>query len=74
MTARSRKWRSFWYGGGAASVNGGPPSQRLSNTRAGLTLSVPIARRQSIKAAYSRGASVRAGSNFRVYSAAWQIA
>jgi len=64
---------STWYGGGAARVNDGPPGTRLSNSRVGATLSIPVARRQSVKLNYSTGASVRAGSNFDTYSAAWQI-
>ena len=62
-----------WYGGGAVSVNGGAKSQRLANSRVGATLSVPLSRNQSVKIAYSRGASVRVGSNFESVGAAWQI-
>ncbi|MGE5346933.1 MAG: transporter [Acidithiobacillales bacterium] len=62
-----------WYGGGASHVNDGPPTGRLSNTRVGVTLSVPLGKRQSAKVSYSRGASVRAGSDFDIISAAWQI-
>ena len=45
----------------------------LDNTRIGVTLSVPLSRSQSVKLAYSRGASVRFGQNFETYGAAWQI-
>ena len=62
-----------WYGGGASSVNGGPKSSRLSNTRIGGTLSLPLSRNQSVKLAYSRGASVRVGSDFDSVGASWQI-
>jgi len=62
-----------WYGGGAASVGGGPKSGRLDNTRLGLTLSVPLTKSQSMKLAYSRGAAVRAGSNFSTIVAGWQL-
>ena len=62
-----------WYSGGASHVNGGPASSRQDNTRVGVTLSVPLGRSQSVKLAYSRGASVRFGQNFETYGAAWQI-
>jgi hypothetical protein len=62
-----------WYGGGDTHVNGGPGTGRLDNTRVGVTLSVPLSRSQSVKIAYSRGATVRFGSNFETVGAAWQI-
>ena len=62
-----------WYGGGAASVGGGPKSGRQDNTRCGLTLSLPVTASQSAKLAYSRGALVRAGSNFDTIIAGWQL-
>jgi hypothetical protein len=62
-----------WYGGGAARVNDGPPGTRLSNSRIGATLSIPVGKRQSVKASYSTGASVRAGQNFDTFAVAWQI-
>jgi hypothetical protein len=64
---------STWYGGGSARVNDGPPTTRLSNSRVGVTLSVPIGRRQSLKANYSTGASVRAGQDFNTFALAWQF-
>lgn len=62
-----------WYGGGDAHVNDGPGAGRLDNTRVGGTLSIPIGRQQSVKIAYSRGASVRFGQNFETIGAAWQM-
>jgi hypothetical protein len=62
-----------WYSGGASHINGGPATARQDNTRVGVTLSVPLARNQSVKLAYSRGASVRFGQNFETIGAAWQI-
>lgn len=62
-----------WYGGGAAHVNGGPATARLDNARVGGTLSIPLGRAQSVKVAYSTGASVRTGQNFDVLTAAWQL-
>ena len=62
-----------WYGGGSSSVDGGPPSARIDNSRYGGTLSLPVTKSQSLKLAYNRGAIVRAGSDFSVYLAAWQL-
>jgi hypothetical protein len=62
-----------WYGGGSVHVNGGPATARLSNTRTGGTLSVPLSRSQSFKFAYSRGAFVRVGQDFDTFSVGWQI-
>ena len=62
-----------WYGGGAASVGGGPKTGRLDNSRLGVTLSLPLTTSQSAKLGYSRGALVRAGSNFSSITTAWQL-
>lgn len=62
-----------WYGGGAASVEDGPKSERLDNSRYGATLSYPLNASQSLKVAYSRGAIVRVSSNFTTVSASWQL-
>jgi hypothetical protein len=62
-----------WYGGGAASVDNGPKSTKLSNSRYGATLSYPLSASQSLKIACSRGAFARAGSNFSTVSASWQL-
>jgi len=75
-TLRPGAWVALdatWYGGGASSTNGGPKSERLANTRVGATVSLPLSRSQSVKVAFSRGASVRVGTNFTSVIAAWQI-
>ena len=64
---------STWYGGGASHVNGGPGTARSNNTRIGGTISLPLGRGQSFKLAYSTGAAVRAGQDFKTLTAAWQI-
>jgi hypothetical protein len=74
-TFRRSLWISVqgnWYGGGAAHLDGGPPLQRFNNSRLGATLSVPVARSQSVKVSYSGGVSARFGSNFNTLSIAWQ--
>jgi outer membrane putative beta-barrel porin/alpha-amylase len=75
-TLRPSLWLAVdgtWYGGGSSSVGGGPKSGRLDNSRLGVTLSLPLTASQSAKFAYSRGAVVRAGSNFSTFIVAWQL-
>jgi hypothetical protein len=75
-TIRRQMWFAVdgtWYQGGAGYVNGGPPSTAQSNTRFGATLSLPLSKRQSLKVAYSAGATARTGSNFDTLGVAWQF-
>lgn len=72
-----RAWAAFdatFYSGGGAKVDGAEPVERVSNTRFGGTLSLPLARRQSLKFAYSTGGWVRLGSDFNTFSIAWSYA
>jgi hypothetical protein len=62
-----------YYYGGETSLDGGPDSALQSNTRTGLTVSIPVARRQAVKFACSRGVIVRFGSNFTTCTAGWQM-
>ena len=66
---KPRLWVSadinYWRGG-RTSVNGVEGSQTLqANSRFGVTGSVPLTRRQSIKISYSDGVIVRIGGNFQ---------
>ncbi len=63
---------STWYGGGVSTIGNGQPTQRQSNTRLGATLSVPIAKTQSIKVAYSSGVTGTIGADFNTLSIGWQ--
>jgi hypothetical protein len=63
---------STWYGGGASTAGNGAPTERQSNSRLGATLSVPIAKRQSIKIAYSSGVTGTIGADFTTVSVGWQ--
>jgi len=75
-TFRPRMWLAFdgtWYGGGATSINDAPPTTRLNNSRAGVTFAFPIRKGQSIKIAYSRGATARIGEKFSSLAVAWQF-
>lgn len=61
-----------WYRGGAARIDEGAPAGGVSNSRGGLTLSLPIGRQQSFKISYSDGVAVRTGTDFRTLAIAYQ--
>jgi len=75
-SVRPRLWIAAdgtWYWGGSSRVNDGEPSIPVRNTRLGVTMSIPIAKSQSFKVAYSKGAIVRTGTNFTTIAIAWQM-
>jgi hypothetical protein len=61
-----------WYSGGQTTVDGVFNADRQSNTRIGATLAVPIGHRQTIKAAWAKGASVRFGQDFTTVGVTYQ--
>lgn len=61
-----------YFTGGAATVEGFAPVNRESNSRLGLTLSIPLSRKDSIKLAGHTGAFTRAGVDFDVGIVAYQ--
>jgi len=63
-----------FYTGGVAYSNGVATNTRQSNSRAGLTCSLPIGKRQSIKLSVATGVSARVGSDFTTVGAAYQFA
>jgi len=63
---------STWYRGGQTRVDGIARADLQENTRVGLTLSIPVAARQSLKFTWSDGASTRIGGDFTTYGIAWQ--
>lgn len=74
-TVRPRLWlaaNATWYAGGRSVVNGGAPSASVNNSRLGVTASLPLGRRQSIKLSYGDGIIVRSGTNFRTLAVGWQ--
>jgi hypothetical protein len=76
-TFRPRLWVATdvtYYTGGAVTVDGAPTSGSLRNVRVGVTASMPLTQKQSLKFSYSNGAVTRVGGNFRSISAAWQYA
>jgi hypothetical protein len=75
-TLGRRSWiavNGTWYSGGRTAIDGVDKGDLLRNTRLGATYSLPIGTRQSLKAAYSAGATTRVGADFRTLSLAWQI-
>jgi hypothetical protein len=75
-TFRPRLWAAFnatWYSGGTTSVDGATKADLQRNTRIGATLSLPFARRHSLKISGSTGAATRVGTDFRTIAAAWQM-
>jgi hypothetical protein len=63
---------NFWYGG-RTSLNGlENPNTLLTDSRIGVTASVPLSAHQSLKVAYSDGTYIRFGGNFQNVSVAWQ--
>lgn len=76
MGRRIRGWMSldvnFWWGG-IASVFGIPnPSTKQTSSRLGGTISIPYAKHQSIKVAYSGGTYSRFGGDYQNLQVAWQ--
>jgi hypothetical protein len=74
-TIRPRAWIAgdwTWYHGGSAQSEGGNPTTALNNARGGVTLSMPVKKRYSLKVAYGSGIVARTGTNFRTISVGWQ--
>lgn len=71
----SRMWLAVngtYFGGGAASIDGGEKVDRLSSSRVGVTYSFSIDSRNSFKLFVHHGVSARVGTAFDAYGAAWQ--
>jgi Putative MetA-pathway of phenol degradation len=74
-TLRPRLWLAFnatYYDGGRTTIDGVKKDDRQSNSRYGLTLSMPVAQRQSLKLNWNDGATTRIGSDFSTWGIAWQ--
>lgn len=61
-----------FYTGGQTRVDGSKNDDRLENSRAGVTLALPVNRANSIKLYYSTAISGRRGSDFDTTGIAWQ--
>jgi hypothetical protein len=62
------------YRGGQTTTDGVTSSDVQSNTRLGITASLPINAKQSVKIAASTGVSTRTGTDFDTLAALWQYA
>jgi hypothetical protein len=62
---------NFWNGGRTA-INGVEGSDRQRNSRAGMTVALPVSQHQTLKFSYSRGTYVTIGGDYRTVSVAWQ--
>jgi hypothetical protein len=63
-----------FYAGGNSTVNDVVKDDRQSNSRIGLTVSMPVGKINSVKIACSTGAVIRFGANFTSVSVSWQTA
>ena len=61
-----------YYAGGKTYTNDLPGDTRQANTRVGVTVSVPLAKRHSVKVAASTGVDARIGSKFNTIGFAYQ--
>lgn len=62
-----------YYVGGRLYSNGVPGNTRQSNSRIGATVSIPVARRHTVKFSVASGVSSRVGTRFTTYGAAYQF-
>ncbi len=58
--------------GGQLYVNGSPSGEAQTNNRIGVSVSLPISRRQGLKFAVTLGLSTAAGNDYNTFSGAWQ--
>jgi len=61
-----------YYEGGRTTVNGVAKNDRQAGSRFGLTFSLPVAQRQSIKLFANSGLYARTGTDFDTVGLAWQ--
>jgi Putative MetA-pathway of phenol degradation len=74
-TFHPRWWVAFdanYFRGGRTSIDGVPNDDLQRNSRMGVTFALPLARQQSLKLSYSRGAYTNIGGNFASFGIAWQ--
>jgi hypothetical protein len=68
-------WASFdgnFWAGGRSTVNGIEKNDQQTASRLGFTVSLPMARNQSVKFSVSRGAYIAIGGNYTTIFAGWQ--
>jgi hypothetical protein len=74
-TVRPQLWfaaDATHYRGGQSSIDGDSRMDALANTRVGITVSLPISARQSLKLSWSDGVATRIGGDFTNYAIGWQ--
>jgi hypothetical protein len=74
---RPRLWAAVgatFFDGGRTTLDGVPADNRQSNTRAGVTVSVPVTGHQTLKFAWSTGTTTRFGGEFDTYDLFWMYA
>jgi hypothetical protein len=73
---KPRLWFSldgnFWFGGVTSLSGVANLATRQTSSRIGLTASIPLGKRQSVKVSYNNGAYVRFGGNYQSVSVGWQ--
>lgn len=72
---RSGQWLSVdgtWFAGGRSSIDGVRRDDMQQNWRIGMTVAIPVDRRNSIKFSASSGVAARTGNNFDAVGLAWQ--
>jgi hypothetical protein len=75
-TIKPGLWAAFnstWYSGGTSKVDGVSKLDLQRNSRVGVTVSLPLGARQSLKASYSTGATTSIGGDFDTLGVAWQM-
>lgn len=73
-TIRPRMWIAYnanYYRGGRTSFGNGKNLDLMSNSRMGLTFSMPVSKTQSLKFSYSRGAFTTIGADFDFLVVVW---
>ena len=76
-TFKPRLWialNTTYYVGGQTTLGGVEKEDRQSNSRAGVTVSMPAGKKCSLKFSVSRGATTRIGSNFTHFGVGFQYA
>jgi hypothetical protein len=74
-TFKPRLWiagDATFYAGGRTKLDGVRKDDRQENSRLGLTLSLPVGRRHSLKLTWANGFTTRIGGDFDTLSLAWQ--
>lgn len=61
-----------YFTGGRTTVDGVEGKDLQKNSRAAITVALPIDRRNSVKLAASSGVSTRTGADFDIVGIAWQ--